>query len=198
MNSRLTGVAPNPSDAGPSGIRRRTRFATTRTGRRSPDCAAHALLEAVHYAHALGLQQRDLKPSNIMLDAQLSPRILDFGLSGGNPARGHLKGTLPYVAPEQLDPARPIDARTDIYALGVILYELLCGSAPYWRDAGTLLTLIAQGQPTLPMLNLGAALYLVADHRLWFGRPGWAIALIVGGLVALGAGLTLDRSERRG
>jgi hypothetical protein len=47
------------------------------------------------------------------------------------------------------------------------------------------------------LLNLGVALYLVADHRQWFGRPGWAVALIVTGLLALGAGLTLDRSERR-
>ena len=59
--------------------------------------------EAVHHAHTLGLQHRDLKPSNIMLDAQLVPRILDFGLSAGDPSRGHFVGTVPYVAPEQLD-----------------------------------------------------------------------------------------------
>ncbi len=82
---------------------------------------------ALEHAHALGLQHRDLKPSNIMLDAQLAPRILDFGLSSGHPFRGHLKGTLHYVAPEQLDPSQPIDRRTDVYALGVVLYELLCG-----------------------------------------------------------------------
>lgn len=51
--------------------------------------------------------------------------------------------------------------------------------------------------PWLPLLNLGAALYLVAGHREWFGRPAWAIALIGVGLGALGAGLTLDRAERR-
>ena len=77
------------------------------------------------HAHTLGVQHRDLKPSNIMLDAKLSPRILDFGLSAGDPARGHFIGTLPYIAPEQLDRSQPIDARTDVYALGVILYELL-------------------------------------------------------------------------
>ena len=79
------------------------------------------ICEAIHHAHTLGLQHRDLKPSNIMLDAQLCPAILDFGLSAGDPTRGHLTGTIPYVAPEQLDPSRPIDARTDVYALGVIL-----------------------------------------------------------------------------
>ena len=83
--------------------------------------------DAVHRAHGLGIQHRDLKPSNIMLDAALSPKILDFGLSDSDPSRGHLRGTVHYVAPEQLDPSQPIDRRTDVYAMGVILYELICG-----------------------------------------------------------------------
>jgi len=107
--------------------------------------------DAVHHAHTLGLQHRDLKPSNIMLDAQLSPRILDFGLSAGDPSRGHFAGTLPYVAPEQLDPSCPIDARTDVYALGVVLYELLCGRAPYNGDERTVIDLIRAGVPRLPI-----------------------------------------------
>jgi predicted Ser/Thr protein kinase len=88
------------------------------------------ICEAVHHAHTLGLQHRDLKPSNIMVDAQLRPRILDFGLSAADASSGHLAGTPPYTAPEQLDPSRPIDARSDVHALGVILYELLCGRTP--------------------------------------------------------------------
>ena len=107
--------------------------------------------EAVHHAHTLGLQHRDLKPSNIMLDAQLSPRILDFGLSAGDPARGHLVGTMAYVAPEQLDPSQPIDARADVYALGVILYELLCGRAPFAGDDATLAAQKRLGTPRLPV-----------------------------------------------
>ena len=107
--------------------------------------------EAVHHAHTLGLQHRDIKPSNIMLDAQLSPRILDFGLSAGDPSRGHFAGTLPYVAPEQLDRSRPIDARTDVYALGVVLYELLCRRPPFGGDDESVVEKIRRGSPRLPV-----------------------------------------------
>jgi len=55
--------------------------------------------DAVHHAHLAGIQHRDLKPSNIMLDAALQPKILDFGLSTGDPAVGHFKGTPQYLAP---------------------------------------------------------------------------------------------------
>ena len=111
----------------------------------------HEVCLAIGHAHALGIQHRDLKPSNIMVDAQLVPRILDFGLSGGDPKAGHLKGTLQYVAPEQLEPSQPIDERTDVYALGVILYELLCGRPPYTGSSGDILAGIRRGQPRLPI-----------------------------------------------
>ena len=104
------------------------------------------ICEAVHHAHTLGLQHRDLKPSNIMLDAQLRPRILDFGLSAADSSSGHLTGTPPYMAPEQLDPSRPIDARADVYALGVVLYELLCGRTP----SGSLPALPVEIDPAVP------------------------------------------------
>ena len=108
--------------------------------------------EAVHHAHTLGIQHRDLKPSNIMVDAALVPRILDFGLSGGDPGAGHLQGTVRYIAPEQLDPSRPIDGRTDVYALGVILYELLAARPPYDGDSdAAIVSAIRQGRPALPI-----------------------------------------------
>ena len=107
---------------------------------------------AIGHAHSLGIQHRDLKPSNIMLDSQLNPKILDLGLSGGDPGSGHLRGTLAYIAPEQLDRSLPIDARTDIYALGVILYELLAGVTPYsGRSDEDVIAAIREGQPRLPV-----------------------------------------------
>lgn len=110
------------------------------------------ICEALHRAHLLGLQHRDLKPSNILLDAGLSPKILDFGLSGGDPTRGHFRGTLPYIAPEQLDASRRIDARTDVYALGVSLYEVLCGSLPYQGETmEDVVAEIKRAQPRLPV-----------------------------------------------
>ena len=58
---------------------------------------------ALHRAHGLGLQHRDLKPGHVLVDARLQPKILDFGLSRGEPDRGHGVGTPAYMAPEQLD-----------------------------------------------------------------------------------------------
>jgi hypothetical protein len=110
------------------------------------------ICDAVHHAHGLGIQHRDLKPSNIMVDAALLPRILDFGLSAGDPHKGHLKGTVRYIAPEQLDPSQPIDARTDVYALGVILYELLAARPPYEGGSDQeIVDAIRAGRPRLPI-----------------------------------------------
>ncbi len=109
------------------------------------------ICDALDKAHALGIQHRDLKPSNIMLDEKLQPRILDFGLALGESHRGHLVGSLPYMAPEQLDPQQPIDGRADVYALGVILYELLCGVLPYQgKGDDELMAALRRAEPRLP------------------------------------------------
>jgi hypothetical protein len=110
------------------------------------------ICEAVHHAHQLGVQHRDLKPSNVMLDLELRPKILDFGLSSGNPTQGHFLGTPQYMAPEQLDDAQSIDARTDVYALGGILYELLCGLPPVdGPSTGEVVARVRAGELRLPV-----------------------------------------------
>jgi len=122
--------------------------------------------DAIHRAHTLGLQHRDLKPSNIMVDAALRPKILDFGLSSSDPTSGHFVGSLDYIAPEQLDRRQPIDARTDVYALGVILYELLAGEVPFRGVTdGDVVEAIRSGHPRLPIevdSRIPAALQAIA------------------------------------
>ena len=99
------------------------------------------MCDAVQHAHERGLIHRDLKPGNILVDAAGQPKILDFGVarltdSDAHATRqtdvGQLVGTLAYMSPEQVlaDPLE-LDTRSDVYALGVILYELLAGRLPY-------------------------------------------------------------------
>ena len=103
-----------------------------------------SVCDGVQYAHSHRVIHRDLKPANILIDREGQPRILDFGLAKGMDQSGmnetlttagseveKVMGTLPYLSPEQAaGVTREIDIRTDVYALGVILYELLTGVLP--------------------------------------------------------------------
>ena len=99
------------------------------------------LCEAAHHAHQRGIVHRDLKPSNILVDETGQPKILDFGVAllggaeGGMTqatSMGTLVGTLAYMSPEQVSAdAGPVDARSDVYSLGLVIYELLSGRLPY-------------------------------------------------------------------
>ena len=94
------------------------------------------LCEALAYIHGYGLIHRDLKPSNVMVDEDRTVRLMDFGLAkyisddGAVTADGRLVGTFRYMAPEQIL-GEKLDTRTDLYSLGVILYELLAGRPPF-------------------------------------------------------------------
>jgi tetratricopeptide (TPR) repeat protein/tRNA A-37 threonylcarbamoyl transferase component Bud32 len=100
------------------------------------------ICDALAYAHSIGVVHRDIKPENILVDRAGKVKIADFGLAKlvANEAEKlsltgseQIMGTLRYMAPEQLEGARDVDHRADIYSLGVVFYELLTGEVPMGR-----------------------------------------------------------------
>jgi serine/threonine protein kinase len=123
---RLAGTAPGPA---------------TPMAPRPAAALIETVARAVHYAHEQGVIHRDLKPSNILFADQGRPLVSDFGMAKLNEAEegvdgiGRLVGTPAYMAPEQLGGERqPVTPRTDVWALGVVLYECLSGSRPFGGD----------------------------------------------------------------
>jgi serine/threonine-protein kinase len=124
--------------------------------------------EAIAEAHALGIVHRDLKPANLFVirraDGVLSVKVLDFGISkltglGGSDGAGSMTktsammGSPLYMSPEQMQSSKNVDARGDIWALGVILYELVTGQTPFTADTMPELVLRIMTDAPAPMRN---------------------------------------------
>src|SRR5579871_1918280 len=136
--------------------------------------------QAVQHAHQKGVIHRDLKPSNVLVtryDGQAVPKVIDFGIAKATGQKltgrtletqvGAVVGTLEYMSPEQAEPGQlDIDTRTDLYSLGVLLYELLTGTTPLGptrRQGATLLDLlrkIREEEPPKPSTRLDTTLEL--------------------------------------
>ncbi len=145
---------------------------------------ARQVAEGLGAAHAKGVIHRDLKPANVLLDADGNAYISDFGvarsLAGSGASRsgltrgGAVVGTPDYLSPEQAR-GEPADARSDLYALGLILYEMLTGQLPF--AGGTMAEVLAQRMLRAPdsiakaRIDLPAWLVRLVDRLLW-PQPG--------------------------
>lgn len=126
--------------------------------------------QAVHHAHQRGVIHRDLKPGNILVDETGSPKVLDFGVARATDSDiqvttvqtdvGQLIGTLPYMSPEQISgSSADVDVRSDVYALGVMLYELLTERLPYTLEGSSILSAaraISESEPA-PLSTISRA-----------------------------------------
>jgi len=107
--------------------------------------------EALQYAHAQGVVHRDLKPSNLMVNAEGQVKLTDFGIAKDLDATaltdpGRTLGTAAYMAPEQIQ-GKDVSHQTDLYSLGIVLYQILTGSMPF--TGGSMIVLMQQ-QLSLP------------------------------------------------
>ncbi len=124
------------------------------------------LLRALEYAHARGVVHRDIKPANLLITADAQVKITDFGIarieSSTLTQTGSVIGTPSYMSPEQFR-GETVDGRTDVFAAGIVLYQLLTGSRPFVGSASTVMHQIMNEMPPNPS-ERNPALSKTFDH----------------------------------
>jgi serine/threonine protein kinase len=121
-----------------------------------PDAAVDIVLQilrAARFAHQRGVVHRDIKPHNVLIDEEGRVKVADFGIARAGASdmteTGSVMGTAQYLSPEQAQ-GRPVDARSDLYSIGIVLYELLTGTVPFDAESPVSIALKQVSEPPVP------------------------------------------------
>src|SRR4051794_35446938 len=121
-----------------------------------PDAAVDIVLQilrAARFAHQRGVVHRDIKPHNVLIDEEGRVKVADFGIARAGASdmteTGSIMGTAQYLSPEQAQ-GKPVDARSDLYSIGIVLYELLTGRVPFDAESAVTVALKQVSEPPIP------------------------------------------------
>jgi eukaryotic-like serine/threonine-protein kinase len=118
------------------------------------------ILRAARFAHKRGIIHRDLKPHNVIVDAEGRAKVTDFGIARAGASdmteTGSILGTAQYLSPEQAQ-GHSVSAQSDLYAIGIVLYEMLTGTVPFEGDSAVTIALKQVSEPPLPPSRLNPA-----------------------------------------